>query len=74
VNVIRQMGKDGRFVAGAGASDIELSMRLQAIAARTSGLEQVSHISFLSCRSLWLIMLFAYVMNDSMPSRSSLKH
>jgi len=40
VNVIRQMGRDGRFVPGAGAVDIELARQLGLIAASTVGLEQ----------------------------------
>lgn len=42
VNVVKVLGRDGRFVAGAGASDIELARRLSAYGARTSGLEQYS--------------------------------
>jgi len=40
VNVIRQIGKDGRFVPGAGAADIELARQLAVVGARTPGLEQ----------------------------------
>jgi len=40
VNVIRMMGRDGRFVAGAGACDIELARQLAAYAASVKGLEQ----------------------------------
>jgi T-complex protein 1 subunit theta len=40
VNVVKAMVKDGRFVAGAGAVDIELARRLTAIGAKSKGLDQ----------------------------------
>jgi T-complex protein 1 subunit theta len=40
VNVIRMMGRDGRFVAGAGAFDIEVARRLTAWGAKAKGLDQ----------------------------------
>jgi len=40
VNTARAIGRDGRFVAGAGAVDIELARQLESIGAKTSGLEQ----------------------------------
>lgn len=40
VNTVRQMGRDPRFLAGAGACDIEMARRLNAIAAKRSGLDQ----------------------------------
>lgn len=42
VNVVKVVGRDGRFLAGAGAVDIELARRLSAYGTRTSGLEQYS--------------------------------
>jgi len=42
VNVVRMMGRDGRFVAGAGACDIELARRLTVFGAKSKGLEQYS--------------------------------
>jgi len=40
VNVFKAMAKDGRFVAGAGATEIELARRLQQVADSTPGLIQ----------------------------------
>jgi T-complex protein 1 subunit theta len=40
VNVAKLVCKDGRFVAGAGACEIELAMKLKNLAASTPGLEQ----------------------------------
>jgi len=45
-NVIRMMGRDGRFVAGAGAVDIELARRLLAFGAKASGLDQYAIKAF----------------------------
>jgi len=46
VNVVRMMGRDARFLAGAGASDIELARRLSAYGATTKGLEQYAVKAF----------------------------
>lgn len=46
INVIRAMGKNGRFVPGAGAVDIELARLLGAYASKASGLEQYSIAKF----------------------------
>lgn len=46
VNVIRMMGRDSRFVAGAGAADIELARRLAAYGSTTKGLEQYAVKAF----------------------------
>ncbi|GAB5592083.1 T-complex protein 1 subunit theta [Umbelopsis nana] len=40
VNVIKAITKDNRLLAGAGASEMELNKRLQAVADRTPGLNQ----------------------------------
>lgn len=40
VNVAKQLCKDGRLVAGAGAAEIELASRVSTLAAATPGLEQ----------------------------------
>jgi len=40
VNVVKAMAKDSRFLAGAGAVDIELAKRLYAIGAKAKGLDQ----------------------------------
>lgn len=40
VNTARAMGRDGRFVPGAGATDIELARQLADMGSKTSGLEQ----------------------------------
>ncbi|KAF7723115.1 T-complex protein 1 subunit theta [Apophysomyces ossiformis] len=40
VNVIKALTRDGRLLAGAGASEMELNKRLQALAAKTPGLNQ----------------------------------
>lgn len=40
INIIRAVCKDPRFVPGAGASEVELSLRLNAFADTCSGLEQ----------------------------------
>jgi len=40
VNVVKAMGKDGRFVGGSGAVEIELSRRLGDIGSKTIGLDQ----------------------------------
>jgi T-complex protein 1 subunit theta len=42
VNVVKAMGKDGRFVAGGGASEIELSRRLGEVGSKSAGLDQYS--------------------------------
>jgi T-complex protein 1 subunit theta len=41
VNVVRAMSKDGRFVAGGGAVEIELARQLSAFGTKSAGLEQV---------------------------------
>lgn len=46
VNVVRMMGRDARFVAGAGATEIELARLLRQHAAKTPGLEQYAINSF----------------------------
>lgn len=40
VNVVKAMGRDGRFLPGAGAVEIELARRLQQFAQKHSGLDQ----------------------------------
>jgi len=40
VNVVRQMTKDGRFMAGAGGAEIELARRIAAYGQKQGGLEQ----------------------------------
>eukprot|EP00456_Euglypha_rotunda_P004197 TRINITY_DN1070_c0_g1_i29.p1 TRINITY_DN1070_c0_g1~~TRINITY_DN1070_c0_g1_i29.p1 ORF type:complete len:327 (+),score=52.85 TRINITY_DN1070_c0_g1_i29:95-1075(+) len=40
VNVVRAMGKDGRFCAGGGATEIELARRLAEFGAKSAGLDQ----------------------------------
>lgn len=40
VNVIKSLTKDGRLLAGAGAAEMELNKRLQAVADKTPGLNQ----------------------------------
>jgi len=42
VNVVKAMGKDGRFVAGGGAAEIEISRRLGEVGSKTPGLDQYS--------------------------------
>jgi len=40
VNVVRQMTKDARFIAGAGGAEIELARRIRAFGQKQGGLEQ----------------------------------
>lgn len=42
VNVVRQMTKDARFIAGAGGAEIELARRISAFGQKQGGLEQYS--------------------------------
>lgn len=41
VNVVRGMTRDHRFLAGAGAAEIEIGRQIQSFAEQSSGLEQV---------------------------------
>ena len=49
VNIVRAMTKNGKFVAGAGAAEIELSHRLEKYAQTIPGLEQVITFFFGFC-------------------------
>jgi len=42
INVVKAMGRDQRFLAGAGASEIELARRLKSFGEKRAGLEQYS--------------------------------
>jgi len=46
VNVVRMMGRDGRFVAGGGAIDIEIARRLAAWGVTHKGLDQYAIAKF----------------------------
>eukprot|EP00808_Paulinella_micropora_P007164 g58458.t1 len=46
INTVKALTKDGRMLAGAGACDIELSLRLAAFGAKTSGLDQYAINAF----------------------------
>jgi T-complex protein 1 subunit theta len=46
VNVVRAMGRDARFLAGAGGCEIELARRIQIIAEQCPGLEQYAMRKF----------------------------
>merc|ERR1712139_110052 len=46
VNVVRSVGKDPRFVAGAGATEIELAHQLQQFGATVPGLDQYAVLKF----------------------------
>lgn len=46
VNVVKSLGKDARFVAGAGACEIELARLLRDMGAKTPGLEQYAMKKF----------------------------
>merc|ERR1712129_644 len=46
VNMVRAMTRNGKFVAGAGAVEIELARRLKQYAAKVSGLEQYAINSY----------------------------
>lgn len=46
VNVVRAMGRDARFVAGAGATEVEVAKQLAAYGAKFTGLEQYSVAKF----------------------------
>ena len=57
VNCVKVMTKDKRFVAGAGATELELARRLQEYADTCPGLEQVRRVS--GCRRLALLPVVA---------------
>eukprot|EP00918_Siedleckia_nematoides_P046044 GHVU01100921.1.p2 GENE.GHVU01100921.1~~GHVU01100921.1.p2 ORF type:complete len:301 (-),score=88.59 GHVU01100921.1:91-897(-) len=46
VNVIRALGRDARFVPGAGAFDIEMSRKLAALAATREGVDQYAYKAY----------------------------
>merc|ERR1719440_1041445 len=46
VNVVRAVGKDPNFVAGAGATEIELAHQLQQFGATVPGLDQYAVLKF----------------------------
>jgi T-complex protein 1 subunit theta len=46
VNTVRSVGRDGRFVAGAGACEIELARRLHAFASKKANIDQYAINAF----------------------------
>jgi T-complex protein 1 subunit theta len=54
VNTVRMMGRDGRFLAGAGAVEIELARRLEEFGNKTAGLEQYAIKKFGEALEVWL--------------------